>query len=678
MARGGKDGGDTTSGGGGGKKGGGGGGTPTGDLTLVGTLGDDTLKGGSGNDTLTGLSGDDFFDGGDGTDSVILSGDFAGYEITYGKRNSIIVTDIDPSDGDDGVSTLRNIEWIEFANYSWSTTTTNRAPVVTWTDAITVYEHQTVTYTFSVQSLTDETATGYLWGNNTGLVGDRIGVVSSPDGLFREYTYEINGGVTGVEWWGRSPAEGEIVEYQIELRAGTLYWGYGVRETINVTVVGVNDDPTMADGTLTAVEDGGPVSTDLAPLGADIDTDDDGSTLSYRLTGVPAGVTAWIDGTTLWFDPLDSFQELQRTDSTTLILTVEAVDSHGGVSNTAEIVVTVNGANDPLPDYLNADGSIDYAALGISTAVPWREAIDGFAPDPWLLDFVDGTTADDVRVARAEKILSLDDNTFFDFPDTTVYLGDGDDVLALLLDGDQASLGGFSGVDVSMGSGNDVVVLDGTGVTDSFYINVTDIRTGDGQDQVLVDLDTEANGWIDDFRYGLRIDTGNDNDLVSIVRQDSNGGENSQFMGSIDLGSDDDIFEFEWSVGSTKNGFVDMSFSAGYGNDIARIDTSGTTGDGSADAKTGLYGSISMGPGDDILYLNLADPVEDDAYAWITGSSRDHAVLHLEMGGVADFEVTQIPNTAQYEVEWNGQTLRLSGWEQVWANDGLLLGDSLV
>lgn len=660
--------------------GGGGGDTGGGNLTILGTNGADRLKGGSGDDTLTGYGGDDQIDGGDGLDLAIYEGGIEGYQISFGKRGTIIVTDIDPSDGNDGTDTLKNIEKIQFGNYTYDTSGSNPMAIV-GDDVVRVYEGGSAVYSFEVLNPDG----GALWHRVQQTNVDWYSLYTREHAqLNADNTYLTAAwNITGVPFVYDSLAEGEIKIETFEVLVGPSYDNYTASKTVTVEIVGTNDAPEMDDGTLVALEDGGPAAASLAPLGSDIDSDDDGASLTYRIVDAPAGFQTWIDGTTLWFDPGAAFQELQRTDSVKLYATVEAVDAHGAVSNTAQIEITVNGANDPLPDYLNADGSIDYAALGVSTAVANRGIIDGFAADAWLLDFAAGTAGDDIRIARAERVLSLDDNTFFGYQDTTVHLGDGDDILAFLLDGAQASLGGFSGVYVNTGNGNDVVAIDGAAVTGSFYINVTEIRTGDGQDQVLVDLDTEANGWIDDFRHGLDIDTGNDNDFVSIVRRDSDGGENSQFMGSVQTGSDDDIFEFEWSVGSTKNGFVDIFFAAGYGNDIARIDTSGTTGDGSPDAKTGLYGSIGMEQGDDTLYLNLGDPVEDDAYAWVTGGDHPYYqagydVLHLEMGNIADFTVTALDTgigIPQYEVEWQGQTLRLSGWEEVWANDGLLIDD---
>lgn len=659
----------------GGKKGGGSGGGEEQPLILIGTSADDRLSGGSLNDRLIGHSGNDQLRGNGGTDTAVFSGDIQGYSITYGKRGTIIVTDIDLSDGDDGTDTLSSIEYLEFANYTYSTTSENLTPLVTYTDTMTVSENDVASYTFSVQAMNGGDPRGYV--TNAGVSTSLTDATLSSDGSTRTLTYEIGSG------WGpaiESLAEGETTEQSFEIVAGTLYGGYNWRQTVTVTIVGVNDAPTLADGLLVVEEDGGARSLDLSALGDDIDSDDDGTTLTYRIVDAPAGFQYWTSGTELFFDPGAAFQELERTDSAYLTLTIEAVDAHGVVSNAADITIEIQGQNDPLPNYLQPNGAVDYAALGLTVPASVIDIFDGLSPTQELLDFVAATPGDDQRIVTATHVVSLDDNTFFGAPDTTVALGDGNDTVAFVLEGQNATFGGFSGVGINTGNGNDVVVLDATRVTDSFYINVTDIRTGDGSDQVLVDLSTEADGWADDFRYGLEINTGRDNDFVSIRRVDSDGGETTVLKGSISMEAGDDELSVLQSVQNVDDGRFVATISMGHGNDIARIDTSGTTG-ASVDAKTGLYGSVLMGDGDDVLHLNLADPTETDAFATIHAGDHpyypeDFDVLYLEMGTISEFTVTQDVDdygTSRYQVEWNGQTLGLYGWEEVYASDGLLI-----
>jgi hypothetical protein len=104
---------------------------------LAGGAGDDTLAGGGSNDTVTGSTGfdslsggrgNDSIDGGAATDTAVFAGSIAGYEITTIARVTT-VTDIDPSDGDDGTDTLPGVEQLQFADGTL-TRSIDLAPVI--------------------------------------------------------------------------------------------------------------------------------------------------------------------------------------------------------------------------------------------------------------------------------------------------------------------------------------------------------------------------------------------------------------------------------------------------------------------------------------------------------------------------------------------------------------------
>ncbi len=86
-----------------------------GEDTLVGGDGNDTLVGGAGDDTLLGGAGDDVLDGGAGSDTASFTGSSAGYSFGLSGR-SIVVTDTDAEDGDEGVDTLVSVERTSFAD----------------------------------------------------------------------------------------------------------------------------------------------------------------------------------------------------------------------------------------------------------------------------------------------------------------------------------------------------------------------------------------------------------------------------------------------------------------------------------------------------------------------------------------------------------------------------------
>ncbi|MCG6560775.1 Ig-like domain-containing protein, partial [Ruegeria sp. 1NDH52C] len=140
--------------------------------------------------------------------------------------------------------------------------------------------------------------------------------------------------------------------------------------TVTLTITGQNDAPTLQATVASAVEDGPSVDVDLAVLGADVDTDDDETTLSYTVTGVPTEGTASIGGTALTFDPGADFQNLAEGETRTVVVTVRATDSHGAWAEN-DISFVVTGTNDaptiePAVIHVTEDGpsfDLDLAAI---------------------------------------------------------------------------------------------------------------------------------------------------------------------------------------------------------------------------------------------------------------------------------------------------------------------------
>jgi len=81
----------------------------------VDASGDDSLLGSHGDDILPGFAGNDTIDGKEGNDTARFFGDAAGYRLDY-SGGVITVFDIDQTDGNDGIDTLRNVEILEFAD----------------------------------------------------------------------------------------------------------------------------------------------------------------------------------------------------------------------------------------------------------------------------------------------------------------------------------------------------------------------------------------------------------------------------------------------------------------------------------------------------------------------------------------------------------------------------------
>mgnify|MGYP003111210448 CR=1 FL=1 len=115
--------------------------------------------------------------------------------------------------------------------------------------------------------------------------------------------------------------------------------------TLTIDVTGINDDPTLAAGTGAATEDGNAIAVDLSALGADVDSDNDGSNLSYSISGAPSEGSANITGTSLSFAPGNDFQDLSEGETRQVVIGVTATDAHGA-SASNDITITVTGTND--------------------------------------------------------------------------------------------------------------------------------------------------------------------------------------------------------------------------------------------------------------------------------------------------------------------------------------------
>ncbi|MCB9875897.1 MAG: tandem-95 repeat protein, partial [Planctomycetaceae bacterium] len=115
--------------------------------------------------------------------------------------------------------------------------------------------------------------------------------------------------------------------------------------TVAITVDGVNDKPVVQNLSVSAVEDGGPVSGTF--IGDDIDSDDSPSTIAFNIASQPSeGSASNSTGNAFTFNPGSAFQDLGVNESRSVTFTYVAIDSRGAVSDPATVTVTVSGVND--------------------------------------------------------------------------------------------------------------------------------------------------------------------------------------------------------------------------------------------------------------------------------------------------------------------------------------------
>ncbi|WP_292458386.1 Ig-like domain-containing protein, partial [Mesorhizobium sp.] len=115
--------------------------------------------------------------------------------------------------------------------------------------------------------------------------------------------------------------------------------------TYSVLPPAVNHPPVVQNVLLSATEDGLTVTGAFA--GDDSDADDNPTTLHYTITSQPieGSVVNNNDGT-FSFSPVSGFQDLAEGAMRQVAFTYTATDSHGAVSNTGTVSVTVTGVND--------------------------------------------------------------------------------------------------------------------------------------------------------------------------------------------------------------------------------------------------------------------------------------------------------------------------------------------
>jgi VCBS repeat-containing protein len=130
--------------------------------------------------------------------------------------------------------------------------------------------------------------------------------------------------------------------YQITVDDGQ---GGAANQTVTVTISGTNDAPTLAAAATSALEDGPAITLDLIALGNDVDSEDNGTSLTYTVSAAPSEGNASISGSTLSFAPGTDFQNLALNQTRDVTVQVTATDAQGA-SASNDITITVTGTND--------------------------------------------------------------------------------------------------------------------------------------------------------------------------------------------------------------------------------------------------------------------------------------------------------------------------------------------
>ncbi|MEM1386427.1 MAG: tandem-95 repeat protein [Pseudomonadota bacterium] len=188
---------------------------------------------------------------------------------------------------------------------------------------------------------------GFVAGNATAPLSTATG--SSINGAFGALTLNGDGSwvyaLNDTDPAVQALAEGEAVQ---DVFSYTVADSGGLSDTttLAITVTGSNDAPSVAAGALAATEDGPVATLDLSALGSDPDSGEDGSSVTYAISAVPADGTASIVGQELRLDPGASFQSLALGETSVVTIGITATDSAGAASASADVEVTITGTND--------------------------------------------------------------------------------------------------------------------------------------------------------------------------------------------------------------------------------------------------------------------------------------------------------------------------------------------
>jgi serralysin len=130
----------------------------------VGGSGNDSLTGNTANNKLTGGAGNDTLDGVSGTDTAIYSGPSDAYQVTQNADGSWQVVDL-RTGSPDGTDTLKNIEYLQFANTTLAIGPMQPPAGQTSITSAGSTQTTTVSATTSSNALTGTAANEVLFGN---------------------------------------------------------------------------------------------------------------------------------------------------------------------------------------------------------------------------------------------------------------------------------------------------------------------------------------------------------------------------------------------------------------------------------------------------------------------------------------------------------------------------------
>ncbi|GAB3462766.1 hypothetical protein GCM10027321_24720 [Massilia terrae] len=327
--------------------------------------------------------------------------------------------------------------------------------------------------------------------------------------------------------------------------------------TVTMTITGVNDAPVAVADSGKAIEDGGPVVVDVLANDTDVDAGDTKTLVSVDATGTVGSVSI-VDGK-VKYDPGSHFQELGAGATATDTFSYTIKDS-AGVTQTAKVTMTIDGANDApvaqpdsamvnekaavVIDTLANDTDVDAGDVKTITSVDKASALGA------SIAIVDGKvqyTANADSMDLLTQGQSLTDSFSYTVKDAAGATSSATVTVKVMGIADGAAIQGTVHDDVLTGTSLDEYIYGSNGNDQLFGMGGSDHLFGENGDDIL-------NGG-DGIDY---LDGGNGKDILI-------GGKGSDVLTG---GNGNDVFVFG-KEGSSKDFDVITDFKVG--NDVIQL-----------------------------------------------------------------------------------------------------------
>lgn len=606
-----------------------------GDDYLDGEAGNDYMHGGGGNDTIIAGAGNDTIDGSADTDTLVFSGNRADYLFTLQTDGSYLATD-QRNGMPEGVKTVRNVEFFQFADGVISATLLNAPPVITSNGggasaSIFILENSSAVTTVTATDPDVQQVVGFsiVGGDDAALFA-----IDAATGMLR-FLVEPN-------FESPADANGDNI-YQVIVAANDGNGGVDT-QTLAVTVQDVPDGaaPVItsngggANAAITVAENSAAVTAVAA-------TDADSPSVSYSIAGGADAALFTIDPVTgeMVFRTAPDFENPADANHDNVYdVVVQASD--GSNTDRQTLAVTVANLNDNAP-VLTSFGGAAAAALNLleNSVVAATIAAADADGTPLSYAITGGTDAALFTIDATTGVLSFVTPPDFEAPTDS----NGDRTYDIIVGASDGLNSVSQALTITITNANDnapVITSNGAGATATIIMaeNATDVTTvtatdadgsaptfviAGGADAALFAINalTGALSFINAPDYENRLDTDKDGIYQVLVRATDGTNVDDQLL-SINISDVNEIGKIV--TGSSGNNSINPTTTVlGYQTTALNDTIYGLAGNDIIDGGGGAD-YMDGGTGNDTFYV---DVFSDDGFA-----GNDDQVIELAGGGL--------------------------------------------